>query len=922
MAITSVRAKFNGSWVTLDYNSATGRYEGIVSPQNANTYYIDLEAANSSGKTTSVSGSSLPALKLVVVDTVAPILTVTSPADGFVTAASSVTVSGKAVDSSGLRSVTVNGTAVTVAADGTFSASVPLSGGSNTITVIATDTAGNSSTVTRTVKRAVSGPVLAITSPAEGALIGAASVQVSGTVSDSVSPVASVTVNGVSAAISGNTWTATVPLSEGDNTITAVAANQVGLSTTATRTVARDTTAPVLALTAPADGLVTAAASVTVSGSVSDSQGVRRVTVNGTEVSVAANGTFSSQVDLSGGANTITAAAEDNAGNTSTVARTVTRATEGPQTAITSPAEGFTVNQAAITVTGTVSDAVSPVDGVTVNGVAATVSGGTFTATVPLSEGDNTITVVARNQVGLTTAKTVSGLLDTVPPVLFLTSPSPGQVVGDASFAVTGAVSDGGSGVQSVTVNGAAAAVSGGAYSRTISLQEGPNHVTAEAEDRAGNTSSVSGAVILDTIPPQLTVDVPAAGLITNQPRLTVSGTASDANLDGVTVNGAAAAVSGVTYTREIVLAEGDNTVTVSAIDKAGHVTTLERSVLLDTREPVLTLVSPPEGWLDTSRPTVVFEASDEAGGSGVDLASAAATVDGSPVPAAVEGTAIKVSPVLADGQHVITVTVRDRAGNLRGLSASYGVDTEPPVLSLLRPDTHLVVDAAALEVAGTALDSGSGVAGVTVAGEAAVLEGGAFSVSVPLEVGVNQITVTAADHAGWTAGAALTVIRLVTDRTGADVARLLDLCKRGMDRWTAEELAWWNNTRCHRGGYDYLDYNRVNTAMEHIHGWLTEKGYLTRGYVPEDRTWSEADAMTLSDGPPYLKNVAVLRGALDLLEVLAPETPPTPLTMRFPKVETANNIEAILVAVDALRPVLEGAFAWPCGMINCGGVF
>jgi hypothetical protein len=67
--------------------------------------------------------------------------------------------------------------------------------------------------------------------------------------------------------------------------------------------------------------------------------------------------------------------------------------------AISSPADGATVSSSPVTVTGTAS-AGSGVKSVTVNGVAATVSGGSFSATVPLSKGANTLTAVVTSNGG------------------------------------------------------------------------------------------------------------------------------------------------------------------------------------------------------------------------------------------------------------------------------------------------------------------------------------------------------------------------------------------------------------------------------------------------------------------------------------------------------------------------------------------
>lgn len=77
-------------------------------------------------------------------------------------------------------------------------------------------------------------PVVALTSPANGASLGCATVAVSGTATDA-SGVASVTVNGVAATDTGNgfsTWEATVTLAPGDNAIDVSAEDTVGNAST------------------------------------------------------------------------------------------------------------------------------------------------------------------------------------------------------------------------------------------------------------------------------------------------------------------------------------------------------------------------------------------------------------------------------------------------------------------------------------------------------------------------------------------------------------------------------------------------------------------------------------------------------------------------------------------------------------------
>lgn len=102
-----------------------------------------------------------------VTDTIAPTLNVTSPGEsGTYVSESALTVKGTTSDStSGVPTIkiTLNGNdqgAVTVS-NGSFSKAITLINGSNTIVVTATDKAGRTTTVTRTVTLDSSSPVIA-----------------------------------------------------------------------------------------------------------------------------------------------------------------------------------------------------------------------------------------------------------------------------------------------------------------------------------------------------------------------------------------------------------------------------------------------------------------------------------------------------------------------------------------------------------------------------------------------------------------------------------------------------------------------------------------------------------------------------------------------------------------------------------------
>lgn len=371
------------------------------------------------------------------------------------------------------------------------------------------------------------------------------------------------------------------------------------------------------------------------------------------------------------------------------------------------------------------------------------------------------------------------------------------------------------------------------------------------------------------------------------------------------------------------------------------------RLLVRETASPALTLISPQPGWLTTGSPALVFEAVDEEGGSGVDPESfEVAAGDGlraAPSPGAKKrsGTApASCEPIPGgyrftwtppepweDGPHMVTASVADRDGNVASVSAAYIVDTAPPVLCLRKPDSHRVVDVDHIQIGGWARDETSGVAEVTVATDAeGAAQGGLsfeaeraaqggrpymeFSLDIPLAVGENRIIVTARDSAGLETTQSLWVLRLVTDRTRADVDRLQDLYARGVDGWTAQELEWFNTSPCLRGSYDAGDLNRVGIAVAYLTKWLSQAGYSPQTSPKTD--WAEQDVMTDGQSAQYLRNVESIRAQMP---VWSPETPGT---LRRSTVENWNDIEKILVAVDSFRPGLE-ASAWQSGNLQCG---
>lgn len=231
------------------------------------------------------------------------------------------------------------------------------------ISVVAVDTAGNSATIDATdstygdalklrVKEKVK-PAVVFKSPTAGAGLANAAPAITVQLTDSGAGVDLSTfwmkVDGGTAitadkcaqsAITGGYQLTYTPsgLTDGGHTVTAAVSDyDDNVSETASVTFTVDTVPPTLEVTAPANNIFTNVASCIVSGMTNDvTSSPVRLTVNGEEVDVAANGAFSTTITLKEGVNTITIVATDGVGKVTTVTRTVTLDTGVPEfTAVT-----------------------------------------------------------------------------------------------------------------------------------------------------------------------------------------------------------------------------------------------------------------------------------------------------------------------------------------------------------------------------------------------------------------------------------------------------------------------------------------------------------------------------------------------------------------------------------------------------------
>ena len=468
---------------------------------------------------------------------------------------------------------------------------------------------------------------------------------------------------------------------EGKNqAVTGTAEDEAGNTATTTATASLDKTVPGVNIASPTNGAILNVSEVTVGGTVTDTlSGVSGVTCNGIAASVSGS-SFTCNVILTEGTNTLVVNATDRAGNVSNSSIDVTVDTIPPTVAITDPIDGTTVNSSPVTVTGTVDDETATV---LVNGVGATVSNGKFTVNVPLLEGPNTVTVTGTDAAGNVGAASIQIILqtDTDPPDLMIVTPAEGGFIIQNQPPIDINYSDE-SGIDrtsfTLTVNGTALPVNcdlgptSGRCTLTTNLPEGSNTLVVSISDLIGNTATKEATFTVDSVPVEINIAGPVDGLITKDGEIQVTGTVGP-NVATLTVNGVEATF-GSPFTAIVPLREGTNMIVAVATKANGKTGTDSVDVTRDIVAPIVRIDSPREGFLSVNNTVAVT-------GLVNDIVNGAtnAVVKVKGVEAVVaDGSFMVMDIPLVRGPNTIEAVATDSVGNVG--RHSINVTFQPPV--------------------------------------------------------------------------------------------------------------------------------------------------------------------------------------------------------------------------------------------------
>jgi len=588
-------------------------------------------------------------------------------------------VGGSGIDAGSVRLI-LDGQDVSGAAEVSLTgiAYVPASilpEGPHVATVEVSDRASNASSLTWGFTTDTIPPGARITSVQDGQYLNTPLITVAGSVDD---PDALVAINGTPAEVSGEGFSlAGISLVEGENVLVCEATDAAGNRSVEQTILHLDTFPPTVTVTAPAEALLTRLGRVDIAASVDEP--VVAAAVNGLAARIEGQTLLFPGFVLGEGGNALTVEATDRAGNVGSGLVFVEMDSTPPAAPLLVPPatptnvdrivlEGRTEALARVRLL-----ARGPGDGGA--GALATleadVEGRFVLEDVVLEEGETEFTATAVDAAGnespVSDAATVT--LDTLAPVITVSEPQDQAYSDIPEISVAGTVDEADA---KLLVNGAEVPLVEGAFDHPMTLQPGANGIFLTATDPAGNTATAGLTVHVDNVPPVVVIEAPVSGLLTNVPRLTLSGSVSEADaaasLDGVPLE-----LSEGRFNVEVSLAEGANELTVAALDKAGNGGSASVAVTLDSQPPQLAL-QVADGADAGSNLSVGIECADVSGLPLVELRSG-----GLPIWSATPGAAATLSETVtysippslpAGATATLTLSAFDAAGNQGSVDA------------------------------------------------------------------------------------------------------------------------------------------------------------------------------------------------------------------------------------------------------------
>ena len=593
-----------------------------------------------------------------------------------------------------------------------------LTNGNYSIYVMAEDAAGNTFTAEAHFGIDMVNPTIEIEYPADGAAFNVPDVLFVWEGFDSLSGIAEYQyqVDGGNITTLGD-WSvtsATITLSDGNHVVTIIAIDNATNMATDSVSVLIDAFPPILVISSPVNGSIYATNDVTLYWNATDEEGFVASVFANIDAEAAVNVTGLNSWAFTGiadGKHMFTVTATDNAGNVAVKTTNFTVDATAPVIQITSPSANAFISANAVTVTWTVDASVSGLNGTDVRLVNATfdsywiwVGNATSYEFTGLHDSVYTVYVMSGDMAGNSANVSRSFTIDTIAPVVTISSPTMGQMFNTTTVTIFWNATDANAPLKYYYKEG-----SGTSWNFTmnnhvqLALSNGSHIVTVRAMDPADNIGSASVTFVADADKPTVVISTPASGMLTNISTVKVFWNATDPttainrteySIDGgafVKFNG-----TGPFNATFVGLADGLHTVVIVAYDAVENHNSSTVTFTVDTTAPTISAKSP-TGTDKNLNVDITVTFSEQMNKASVSIVGV--TV-GSPVWATNNMTVTwHASGEAYSTNYTLTVSGKDLAGNLLGGTKTIVFSTKVQVIGFIKDANGNPVANATLEL-------------------------------------------------------------------------------------------------------------------------------------------------------------------------------------------------------------------------------
>lgn len=335
-------------------------------------------------------------------------------------------------------------------------------------------------------------------------------------------------------------------------------------------------------------------------------------------------------------------------------------------------------------------------------------------------------------------------------PIVTIASPQNNSYTNTSTANVSGSVSD----VAlytiktvTLTLNGASTEIPlvDGKFNHKITLTEGANSISVSAKDLYNNMGSASISVILDTIPPSITIIGIENGKYYNtnvSPQITIY----DINLNSTSIK-----LNGAPYqSGTIISEEGTYLLEIYARDTAGNTAHKNVSFVIDKTPPAVTIANPADGSYLRQTVQIIGSATD------LHLDKVSLSING--VKVSSNASYSWDTTKYADGSYTIVLNATDKAGNSAYASVAVTVDNTPPAVTLSYPTNGSFLRGI-VNISGSVTDANLANVSLKI-GDVEVSSTAAYEWdTAKYPDGSHNIALIALDKAGNTASVGLSVI-------------------------------------------------------------------------------------------------------------------------------------------------------------------